>query len=162
MSLELALNTNKDMVNTKSNEQELNNNLEKEKGSSFFSTGIGQIVNKAIDIGLRLILPNYLEDGIISAKNSLLKGGLGEAVDSTISNVASKGTELLGTKNNVFKNIKQIGDAFNTGDFKEGISKAIDTTLKQAQSAGYISKDVSRTNQDRQKYYFRYSNARSK
>ena len=60
------------------NSNQLNNNelvTEKEQ-NGFLNTTMGKVVNTAIDLGLRWILPDFVENQVIDIKNSLLKGGL--------------------------------------------------------------------------------------
>ena len=60
-------------------ENNLNNNITEEKDQkSFLETSIGKVVDSAIDVGLRMLLPDVIEDGIIEVKDSLLKEGLKE------------------------------------------------------------------------------------
>ena len=58
------------MENNISNEINLKNNLENEKEQkSFLETTIGKTINTAIDIGIRTILPDYIENQIIDLKD---------------------------------------------------------------------------------------------
>ena len=56
---------------------EINNrlNIENEK-NNFFNNTFGKTINYAIDIGLRAILPDLIENQVIDIKNSLLNNGL--------------------------------------------------------------------------------------
>ena len=59
------------------NNQQLNNNelVTSQEQNNFLNTTIGKVVNTAVDLGLRWILPNFIEDQVIDIKNSLIKGG---------------------------------------------------------------------------------------
>ena len=51
----------------------INNNIEiEEKQKSFLETTLGKTINTGIDIGIRTILPDYIEDQIIDLKNNLI------------------------------------------------------------------------------------------
>ena len=57
------------MENVLNNSIELNNNLEIEKEqNNFLETTLGKTINTGIDIGIRAILPDYIEEQIIDLK----------------------------------------------------------------------------------------------
>ena len=69
----------------------INQNLEREetnelavKQDGFLNSTIGKIINTAIDLGLRWVLPDFVENQVIDVKNSLIKGGLKEGIDKAI------------------------------------------------------------------------------
>ena len=60
-------------------ENEINNDLKiEEKQNNFFDTMFGKVVDNGIDIGLRAILPDLIEEQVIDIKNALLKNGISE------------------------------------------------------------------------------------
>ena len=71
-------NENKQNLNQELNENISINDIEvtPEKQNSFLNSNIGKFVNTAVDVGLKAILPNFIEDQIIDVKDSLIKGGL--------------------------------------------------------------------------------------
>ena len=65
------------LENLQNNNLELNNKIVNEKTQkSFLETTLGKTVNTAIDIGLRAILPDFVENQVIGIKNNLLNYGL--------------------------------------------------------------------------------------
>ncbi|MEE0865744.1 MAG: hypothetical protein U0L98_02950 [Clostridia bacterium] len=65
------------LENLQNNNLELNNKIVNENTQkSFLETTLGKTVNTAIDIGLRAILPDFVENEIIGIKNNLLNYGL--------------------------------------------------------------------------------------
>ena len=56
-------------------ENQINNNIKIEK-NNLLNNIIGKTINNAIDIGLKTILPDLIENQIIDIKNSLLENGL--------------------------------------------------------------------------------------
>ena len=65
------------LENVQNNNLELNNKIVNENTQkSFLETTLGKTVNTAIDIGLRAILPDFVENEIIGIKNNLLNYGL--------------------------------------------------------------------------------------
>lgn len=65
------------LENVQNNNLELNNKIVNENTQkSFLETTLGKTVNTAIDIGLRAILPDFVENQVIGIKNNLLNYGL--------------------------------------------------------------------------------------
>lgn len=61
-------------------ELNLNNNrlVEKElsrEQNKFINTMLGKVINTGIDIGLRSVLPDLIEDEVISVKDAILDNG---------------------------------------------------------------------------------------
>ena len=64
---------------------EINNNINLEKSNNNFLNNIlGKTINTAIDIGLRAVLPDLIENQIIDIKNSLLENGLKSGINTAI------------------------------------------------------------------------------
>lgn len=47
---------------------------------NFLETTLGKTINTAIDIGIRALLPDFIDDQIINVKNNLIKNGLQEGI----------------------------------------------------------------------------------
>ena len=62
------------MENILNNNIEINNNLELEKNQkNFLETTLGKTINTGIDIGIRAVLPDFIEEQIIDLKDNLIK-----------------------------------------------------------------------------------------
>ena len=57
-------------------ENNINNQELEKKQNQFLQTTLGKTINTAIDIGIRGIFPNVIEDQIIDIKNVLINCGL--------------------------------------------------------------------------------------
>lgn len=65
------------LENVQNNNLELNNKIVNENSQkNFLETTLGKTVNTAIDIGLRAILPDFVENQVINLKNNLFNFGL--------------------------------------------------------------------------------------
>lgn len=65
------------LENVQNNNLELNNKIVNENSQkNFLETTLGKTVNTAIDIGLRVILPDFVENQVINLKNNLFNFGL--------------------------------------------------------------------------------------
>ena len=67
------------MENLNINNIELNKEIEKNQ-NNFLQTVLGKTINTAIDIGLRTILPDFIENQVIDLKNNLFNFGLKEGI----------------------------------------------------------------------------------
>ena len=52
-----------------------------EQQNNFLETTLGKTINTAIDIGLRAVLPDMIEEQVIDIKNVLFNNGLKEGID---------------------------------------------------------------------------------
>lgn len=110
--------------------------------NKFIKTNLGQAINAGIDIGLKTILPNCVEDEIIAIKDSLITEGFSAAVDTAIEKAANLGKSLIGIITGTFDNISQIKEAIEKGGLVDSISDLLDTGINWAKKQGYINKNT--------------------
>ena len=124
----------------------LNNSLSKieEKSQNFFETNLGQVVNNAIDFGIRAILPNWLEDDIIDIKNSVFNDGFKEGVQLAINKAIDMGKAIEGIFTGNFESISQIKDVIKSGGMLDTISKLLDSVIDWAKKEEIISSGTAR------------------
>ena len=48
---------------------------------------MGKSINTAIDVAIRAILPDFIEEQVINVKNNLIENGLKEGINKTIDDV---------------------------------------------------------------------------
>lgn len=113
--------------------------------NSFLKTNLGQAINAGIDIGLKTILPNCIEDEIITIKDSLITEGFSAAVDTAIEEISNLGKSLTGILTGTFENVSQIKEAIEKGGLIDTISDLLDTGIDWAKKQGYISKGIATT-----------------
>ncbi len=119
-----------------------NEDLEKEQ-TKFLETKLGQAINKGINMGLKAVLPNFIEDEIIAVKDSLLTEGFSAAVDTAIKEAVNMGKSLTGIVTGNFENISQIKDAIKKGGLLDTVSDLLSTGIDWARRKGYISNSTS-------------------
>jgi len=119
-----------------------NINLEQEQ-NKFINSTIGKIVNNGIDVGLRYILPDLIEEEVIDIKDSLVKNGLKEGIQTAVDSVMNIGKSAIGIVTGNFDNITQIKKAVEQGGLIDSISGVIDFVTNKAQSTGIIDKNIS-------------------
>ena len=127
------------------NEIKLTNNIEKNNQKEFLETTLGKTINTAIDIGIRAVLPDFLENQIIDLKDNLIDYGLKEGISKTINNAIDLGKSTIGILTGNFENINQVQSAIQTGGVIDGISDVLDFTLDKVGQAGLINYTIENT-----------------
>lgn len=134
MTSELRISTDKNI--------NINNNL-KENQEKFLSSALGKVINNAIDIGLRSVLPNIIEDEIINIKDTILENGFKEGINSAISSSINFGKSAIGIFTGQFDNTKQIEMAIKKGGIIDTVSDLLDLAVKTANKKGLIDNTIS-------------------
>lgn len=116
-------------------------NLEKEQ-TKFINTTIGKVVDSALDIGIRYIMPDLIEDKVIEVKDALLQNGLNEGIQTAVDNVVNLTKTAKGIITGNFESVSQIKEAVETGGMIDTISDAIDFAARKANQAGIINSTV--------------------
>ncbi len=130
----------------KNNNINLNNNLVNENmQKSFLETALGKTINTAIDVGIRAILPEFVEDQVINIKNNLLDYGLNDGIKKTIDDAIDLGKSAIGIVTGKFENISQMQNAVQSGGIIDGMSSLLDTIINKVKEAGLINNTVANT-----------------
>lgn len=114
---------------------------EKEQ-NTFLETTFGQVINSAIDVGIRAILPNFLEDGIINIKDTLLKEGLSEGIQTVIKEGINLGKSVLGIFTGKFDDVGQMQTAIQKGGLIDSTSDLLDTILSKVQKNNLLPQNI--------------------
>lgn len=125
---------------------ELNNNLDynfsKEKQNNFLETTLGKTINTALNVGLRYLLPNIIEDQVIEIKDTIIKDGFKEGLNKTVESAIDLGKSAMGLVTGKFDNVTQMQTAIEKGGLIDTISDCIDFGLKVGKNAGIVPKEV--------------------
>ena len=103
---------------------------------------MGKTINNAIDIGLKIILPDLIENQIIEIKNSLINNGLKSGINTAIKNAIDFGKSTIGIFTGNFENISQIQMAIGNGGIIDTLSDVLDKATNKAYRAGYINNNI--------------------
>lgn len=123
---------------------EISNNIEiGEKQKSFLNTTLGKAINGAIDIGIRAILPDFIDEQIVNIKDNLLEYGLKDGISKTIDDAVNLGKSAIGIFTGNFENISQMQDAVKSGGVIDGISTLLDSVINKVKKGGLIDTNVS-------------------
>ena len=130
----------------KNNQIEINNEIVNEQEQkSFLETTLGKVINTGIDIGIRAILPDFIEDQAINLKDNLLNYGLKEGIQKTITDAIDLGKSAIGIFTGNFENVSQMQDAVKAGGLIDGISSLLDTVVDKVNEKGIINYNISNT-----------------
>lgn len=130
-SLDLEINQEKNLEVVTEKEQ-----------NHFLETNLGKAVNFAMDMGIRALLPNFIEDGVIQIKDTLFQEGLGEGIKTVINEGIDLGKSVVGIFTGKFDNMNQMQNAVQKGGIIDGTSKVIDSVLKKVQKNKLLPKNV--------------------
>lgn len=130
----------------KNEEININNNLINDRTQKrFLETTLGKTINTAIDIGMRAILPDFVENQIIDIKDNLLNYGLKEGISKTIDDAVDLGKSVIGIVTGNFENISQMQNAVKSGGLIDGISSLLDNVVDKVQKVGLINNTIAKT-----------------
>ena len=124
---------------TTSNENELTNEKEQK---SFLETTLGKTINTAVDIGLRWILPDFLENQIIDVKDSLIKGGIKEGINTAIDEAVDMGKSIMGIFTGKFDSVSQAQEAVKNGGIIDGISNVLEGVINKTTETGLLNSNI--------------------
>ena len=122
-------------------EIENNINIEKNK-NNFLNNIIGKTINNALDIGLRAILPDLIENQIINIKNSLIENGLKAGANTAINSAINLKKSAMGIVTGNFENIEQVTTAIGNGGIIDTISDLLDNALYKIYKNGNINNSI--------------------
>lgn len=120
---------------------EINNNINVEK-NNFLNSVLGKTINTAIDIGLRAILPDLIENQVIDIKNALLQNGLKSGIDTAVNSAINLGKSAVGIVTGNFENMDQVRMAVGNGGIVDTVSNVLDKAINNTYKKGYIDKTV--------------------
>lgn len=130
----------------KNNEIELSNNIVNEKlQKNFLESTLGKTINTAIDIGIRTLLPDFIDEQVINIKNNLMNYGLKEGINKTINDAVDLGKSAIGIVTGNFENVSQMQNAVQTGGIIDGVSSLLDTVVDKVRKEGLIDYTVANT-----------------
>ncbi len=134
------------MENNLNNVIEINKNLNNEiEQNNFLETTLGKTINTGIDIGIRALLPDYIEGQIIDLKNNLIKYGLKEGIKKSIDDAINVGKSAIGIVTGNFENMTQVQDAIKSGGIIDNVSNLLDIVINKVYKNGLINSTVAKT-----------------
>ena len=119
--------------------------LQDNEQKNFLETTLGKTINAGLDIGLRVLLPDFIEDQIIDIKDTIIKEGFGEGVKKAIDTAIDFGKSALGIITGNFENVSQAQTAIKNGGLIDGISGVLDFAIDKVSKIISIPKTIINT-----------------
>ena len=135
MSNDIEINSNIELDNLE--------NLDKQQ-NNFLESTLGQVIDSSVDLGLKAILPNFIEDEVIEIKDTLIKEGFSEAVNKAIDSAIDIGKSALGIVTGKFESVSQAEKAVEKGGIVDSVSDVLDFTLDKVSDMGLLSKNITK------------------
>ena len=127
------------------NAKELLNEIVNDFQNRCLKSEFDKIINSGLDIGIKIIFPDYIDDQIINLKNNLYEYGVKEGFEKTFNDSINTGKTILGIQNNNFDNISQVQDTIKTGEIIDGISDLLDKGINNLKKSKVIDNKVAKT-----------------
>lgn len=119
-------------------------NLEKNNSrEEFLNSTLWKTINNGIDIGLRYVLPDLLEDELIDLKNNLINYGLKDGIKKSLESIIDTGKQAIGIFSGNFQNVGQLQSVIKSGGIVDKVSDVIDFALEQGEKSGKINNTLS-------------------
>lgn len=128
-------------------ENEINNDIKNEikvEKNNFLNTLFGKTINNAINIGLKAILPDLIENQVIDIKNALFENGLKSGIETALNSVESLGKSAVGIFTGNFENMSQVKTAIGEGGIIDTVSEVLDRTVNTIRNKGYIDNSIAK------------------
>ncbi|MCL2355151.1 MAG: hypothetical protein FWC68_04710, partial [Oscillospiraceae bacterium] len=124
-----------EMTNTLSQSVGIGNSLALSREQNrFFDTTIGRAINRGIDLGIRAIFPDFLEDKVIEVKDALINEGLSSAIGTAIDQALELGRRALSEfLTRGFRNISDARDSLERGNLIGNVSKELDYVIERTE-----------------------------
>lgn len=131
-----------DIANVITNNLNNSNILKEGEQTNFLETTLGKTINFGLDIGLRALLPDYVEQSVIDIKDTILQNGFTEGVKKIVSSAIDFGKSALGIVTGNFDNMSQIQTVIKNGGIIDGVSDLVDNVLNKTTKSGKLSINV--------------------
>lgn len=136
MNNNLEINNNINLKNSKVQD------VTYENQKSFLETNLGQVINGGIDLGLKALLPDIIEDEVIEIKDSIITDGFSAGIKTAINNVVDMGKGILGIFTGKFENMSQVKSVIEKGGLIDSISDVLDWGINKAKENDLIEKST--------------------
>lgn len=117
---------------------EVSNNL----NNNFIQSTFGNVINSAVEKGIRALFPDYLEENIIDIKNNIINKDFTGLINNTIDTAINIGKNKLDNISENFQSIGQVSKIFKNEDFINGVSSVIDKALGTLSNKGFINEKI--------------------
>ena len=125
--------------------QNINNEINQKNEKSqekFLDTTLGKAIDNGVNIGIRYLFPNYVEEEVINLKDNLLEYGLKDGIKKSIESAINVGKSVVGIVTGNFEDISQMQTAVKNGGIIDSVSELLDGVLDKMEDSKKIDKGV--------------------
>ncbi len=133
-----------EVSNTLSKNVSKENSLIEKNQSSFLQSSLWNVINTGLNIGIKALLPNFIEDQVIEIKDALINSGLKDGIKNAISGAIDIGKKTLGIVTGSFENISQAQNAIKSGGLIDSISNVFNSAVNVATKNNLINNNTSK------------------
>ena len=131
------------------NELKLKNNIKNELNieknqNNFIKNIFSNAINVGLDIGIKTLLPDIIEEHIINIKNNILDYGLKDGLYKTLDGVINLGKSTLGIFSGNFESLSQVNNVIKNSEIIDSLSSILDFTLNKLEQNGNISSEIAK------------------
>lgn len=112
------------------------------KQNNFLESSLWKVTNMGLDIGIRALLPNLIENEVIEIKNSIIKNGLKAGFNQAITSAIELGKSASGIVTGNFESINQAHNAIKSGGIIDSISNLLDFAINKSTKNNIIPKQI--------------------
>lgn len=109
----------------------------------FLNTQIGQAINKGLDLGLKILLPDIIDDRVVELKNNILESDAAYGIKNIVSNAILEGSKSLGLNNKNYETIEQTKQVVEKGKVLDSVYGFIDSAITDLINDKKINKTTS-------------------
>ena len=98
--------------------KELTNNIEnsnnvevQEQQKSFLQSNTWNVINKGLDIAIKALLPNFIDDQVIEVKDAIIENGFKSGVKQAVDSAVDIGKSAMGIVTGKFETVSQAHEA---------------------------------------------------
>jgi len=137
------VSNNLEIKNNINFEENHTNVVTTESQNKFLESNFGKIINEGVNLGLKAVLPDIIEDEIIEIKDSLITDGFSSAIKTSINNAIDLGKSLTGIFTGKFDNMSQVKNAIKKGGLIDTVSNLLNKGIEKIEDTGKINNTVS-------------------
>lgn len=132
--------------------KELTNNIEnsndveiKNEQKSFLQSNTWNVINKGLDIAIKALLPNFIDDQVIEIKDAIIENGFKSGVKQAVDSAVDIGKSAMGIVTGKFDSVSQAHEAVKKGGIIDSVSSALSYSVNKAVEKNKISKSTGKT-----------------
>ena len=117
-------------------------NLVSQIQQKFLESNLYDVTNSALDLGIKIIAPDLIEEQLIEIKDSIFENGLKSGLEEVVNSIVDFGKSALGIVTGNFESISQIQLAVKNGGIIDSISDLLDKAIDAANKNGLITNEI--------------------